>query len=53
MEKAGGEGKPSEWLSTHPSAATRQEQIEGWLPEVRQYLPAGNNAGAAPLPPIQ
>ena len=26
-----------EFLSTHPSSATRIRQIEGWLPEARQY----------------
>ena len=29
--------RPSEWLSTHPSEATRIQQIEGWLPEAMQY----------------
>jgi predicted Zn-dependent protease len=28
---------PSEFLSTHPSGATRIKQIQQWLPEARQY----------------
>ena len=29
--------RPAEWLSTHPSEATRVQQIQGWLPEALQY----------------
>jgi len=36
-EASKGSGKPSEFLSTHPSEATRIKQIEGWLPEAMQY----------------
>lgn len=36
MSKAGGGGGP-EFLSTHPSGATRIEQIRGWLPEALRY----------------
>jgi len=36
MERAGGGGTP-EFLSTHPSEATRIQQIEGWLPEALTY----------------
>ena len=32
----GGQAKP-EFLSTHPSAATRVKQIEGWIPEALTY----------------
>jgi predicted Zn-dependent protease len=32
-----GKGKPPEFLSTHPSEATRVKQIEAWLPEALQY----------------
>jgi len=28
---------PPAFLSTHPSAATRVTQIEGWMPEALQY----------------
>jgi predicted Zn-dependent protease len=29
--------RPPEFLSTHPSEATRIKQIEGWLPEALQH----------------
>ena len=32
-----GSGKTPEFLSTHPSAATRITQIEAWMPEAMQY----------------
>jgi metalloendopeptidase OMA1, mitochondrial len=36
-----GRARPPEFLSTHPSEATRVRQIEGWLPEaMRYYQPA-------------
>lgn len=38
MEAAGrGAAKPPEFLSTHPSEATRIKQIEGWMPEAMGY----------------
>jgi predicted Zn-dependent protease len=36
-EASKGSGKPPEFLSTHPSEATRIKKIEGWLPEAMQY----------------
>jgi metalloendopeptidase OMA1, mitochondrial len=36
-EAAKGSGRPPEFLSTHPSEATRIRQIEGWIPEAMQY----------------
>jgi metalloendopeptidase OMA1, mitochondrial len=37
MAEAAKGQRPSEWLSTHPSEATRIERIQGWLPEAMQY----------------
>lgn len=41
MSAATGGGSTS-WLSTHPSDATRIKQIQGWLPEARQYYNSGS-----------
>jgi predicted Zn-dependent protease len=46
-------GRPPEYLSTHPSAETRQAQIRGWLPEARGYLVTDPNLVVADLPPIK
>lgn len=41
MQEAAKGQRPAEWLSTHPSEATRIEQIQAWLPEALQhYHPA-------------
>lgn len=33
--------RPSEWMSTHPSEATRIQRLEGWMPEaLKSYKPA-------------
>jgi predicted Zn-dependent protease len=34
--KSGGQAPP-EWMSTHPSDATRINDIKKYLPEARQY----------------
>jgi predicted Zn-dependent protease len=40
-EAAKGRSRPPEFLSTHPSEATRIRQIEAWLPEaLKHYQPA-------------
>jgi predicted Zn-dependent protease len=52
MEQAGG-GGPPEFLSTHPSYGTRQEQIRGWLPEARRYFSPANGAPVQALPSIR
>ncbi len=49
MEQAGGGGSP-EFLSTHPSHGTREQQIEAWLPEAMRYYEAGARANVEPLP---
>ena len=36
-EASRGQSRPPEFLSTHPSEATRIQQIEGWLPEALKY----------------
>jgi predicted Zn-dependent protease len=36
-DAAKGRSRPPEFLSTHPSEATRIRQIEAWLPEALQY----------------
>lgn len=37
MERAGSGKQPPEFVSTHPSHETRQQQILEWLPEARQH----------------
>ena len=36
-EAAKGRDRPPEYLSTHPSEATRIKQIEAWIPEAMQF----------------
>lgn len=50
MERAAGGGSPPEFLSTHPSSSTRQQQIEAWLPEALRYYEAAPRAEVEPLP---
>jgi predicted Zn-dependent protease len=51
MEKVGGNGAP-EFVSTHPSHGTRQQQIQAWLPEAQRYYEASARAPVTPLPGI-
>jgi len=48
LEHAGG-GGPPEFLSTHPSHGTREQQIREWLPEVLPAFEASPHAPDAPL----
>jgi predicted Zn-dependent protease len=48
MEHAGG-ATPPEFLSTHPSHGTREQQIEAWLPEAMRYYEASARAAVTPL----
>src|SRR5439155_1636527 len=51
MERAAG-GNPPEFLSTHPSHGTREQQIQAWLPEAMRYYEASARADVEPLPAI-
>ena len=45
MEKvSGASGQPPEFISTHPSHGTREQQIEAWLPEALRYYDASAQA---------
>lgn len=48
-----GRAAPPELLSTHPSSATRIENIRRWIPEARRYYTADPNLTVAPLPAIR
>ena len=49
-----GGSKPPEFLSTHPSDATRVKQIAGWMPEVQPVYAAAEKAQTGGLPsPVQ
>jgi predicted Zn-dependent protease len=50
MERATGGEKPPEFLSTHPTHGTRQQQIQAWLPEALRYYEASSRAPVRPLP---
>ncbi len=43
MSKVQQDGKPPEFLSTHPSDATRIAQIQQWLPEAMTYYKKNNS----------
>ena len=49
MERAGG-SQPPQFLSTHPSHGTREQQIESWLAEATRYYDAAVHAANEPLP---
>ncbi|HZP42262.1 MAG TPA: M48 family metallopeptidase [Candidatus Binatia bacterium] len=51
MERGAG-GSPPEFLSTHPSHGTREEQIRAWLPEALRYYQASTRAAVEPLPAV-
>jgi predicted Zn-dependent protease len=43
---------PPEWLSTHPSPATRQDDLRGWMAEaMRDYKPSGQPVALLPRIP--
>jgi predicted Zn-dependent protease len=48
MERSSKNGPP-EFLSTHPKHDTREQQIEGWLPEALGYYQAAPKAPDEPL----
>jgi len=51
MERTGSSGTP-EFLATHPSHGTREQQLRGWLPEALPYFAAATPACDEPLPGI-
>jgi metalloendopeptidase OMA1, mitochondrial len=51
MERAGGQNPP-EFLSTHPSHGTREQQIQAWLPQAQRYFDAAGRAPDEPLPAV-
>jgi predicted Zn-dependent protease len=52
MERASGGGGPPEFLSTHPTHGTREQQIRAWLPEAMRYYQAAAAAPAEALPRV-
>ena len=48
MSQATGGGSTS-WLSTHPSDATRIQQIQGWMPEALRYYQASQGVSATKI----
>ena len=52
MEQDAKGKSPPEWLSTHPSPGTRQQDIRGWMAEAEKYYASSAHAQNAPLPSI-
>lgn len=50
MERAAKGAKPPEFLSTHPSHETREQQIQAWLPEALRFYGTAPHAPDEPLP---
>jgi predicted Zn-dependent protease len=51
MEAAGG-ANPPEFLSTHPSHGTREQQISAWMPEALGYYESSTHVPDEPLPGV-
>ena len=51
MEQRAGSGAPLQFLSTHPSHGTREQQLRAWLPEALPYYEAAPHAPVGPLSP--
>src|SRR5437762_3199183 len=51
MEQRAGSGGPPQFLSTHPSHGTREQQLRAWLPEALPYYEAAPHAPVEPLSP--
>jgi len=51
MEQRAGSGGPPQFLSTHPSHGTREQQLRAWLPEALPYYEAAPHAPVGPLSP--
>lgn len=50
MARASGGKGPPEFLATHPSHDTREQQIQAWIPEALRYFEATARAPVARLP---
>ena len=48
QQQAGAEGPP-QFLATHPSHGTREQQLRAWLPEAVPYYEAASRAPVEPL----
>jgi predicted Zn-dependent protease len=52
FEAKGSGQSPPEFLSTHPSYDTRQENIREWLPDAERYFDPSRAAPIEPLPAV-